>query len=213
MAASTTTVSIGPAVRAACSALLQKLDRLRAQLQLAPTEPGTQVLERAGLQELEAEAGAASAEDQKQYSTYSFGAVFAEVHVDPDFGTVRVARIVGAYDAGRILNPRLAHSQCIGGMVQGIGMAMLEETAWDERFGRVLNANIAEYLIPVCADVHSLEAVFVPGADTVLSPLGSKGLAELGLCGVAPALANAVWHATGKRVRELPISPGKLLVP
>ena len=210
---STTTVSIGPAVRAACSALLQKLDRLRAQLQLAPTEPGTQVLERAGLQELEAEAGAASAEDQKQYSTYSFGAVFAEVHVDPDFGTVRVARIVGAYDAGRILNPRLAHSQCIGGMVQGIGMAMLEETAWDERFGRVLNANIAEYLIPVCADVHSLEAVFVPGADTVLSPLGSKGLAELGLCGVAPALANAVWHATGKRVRELPISPGKLLVP
>ena len=208
---STTTVSIGPAVRAACVAVLGKVDALRIQLQLASENDSAHVLRKASLESITAEGSAESAEEQKQYSTYSFGAVFAEVHVDPDFGTVRVARIVGAYDAGRILNPRLAHSQCIGGMVQGIGMALLEETAWDERFGRVINANIAEYLIPACADVVDLDAVFVAGEDTVLSPLGSKGLAELGLCGVAPALANAVWHATGKRIRELPITPEKLI--
>ena len=92
-------------------------------------------------------------------------------------------------------------------------MALLEDTAWDERFGRVINANIAEYLIPACADILDLDAVFVPGEDTVLSPLGSKGLAELGLCGVAPALVNAVWHATGERIRDLPITPDKLLLP
>ena len=209
---STTTVSIGPAVQAACAALLQKLDSLRAQLQIPQVEDNANVLRQASLESLDAEGSAESAEEQKRYSTYSFGAVYAEVRVDPDFGTVRVARIVGAYDAGRIVNPRLAHSQCIGGMVQGIGMALLEETAWDERFGRVINANLAEYLIPACADVADLEAVFVPGEDTILSPLGSKGLAELGLCGVAPALVNAVWHATGIRVRELPATPDKLLL-
>ena len=91
-------------------------------------------------------------------------------------------------------------------------MALLEEAAWDARFGRVTNANIAEYLVPVCADVADLDAMFVPGEDTVLSSLGSKGLAEMGLCGVAPAIANAVWHATSKRVRELPITPDKLLM-
>ena len=93
----------------------------------------------------------------------------------------------------------------------GIGMALLEEAEWDERLGRVANANIAEYLIPVNADIHDLDAVFVPTEDFVLSPLGSKGLAELGLCGVAPAIANAVWHATGKRIRHLPITTDKLL--
>ena len=209
---STTTVSIGPAVRAACIALLQKLDGLRAQLQISQAEDNAHVLRRASLESLDAEGSAESTEEQKQYATYSFGAVFAEVRVDPEFGTVRAVRIVGAYDAGRIINPRLAHSQCLGGMVQGIGMALLEEAAWDERFGRVINANIAEYLIPACADVVDLDAIFVPGEDTVLSPLGSKGLAELGLCGVAPALSNAVWHATGKRIRQLPITPDKLLM-
>ena len=131
--------------------------------------------------------------------------------MDPDFGTIRVFRAIGAYDAGRIVNPKLAHSQCIGGMVGRIGMALLEEAEWDSALGRVANANIAEYLVPVCADIHELDAIFVPGSDTVLSPLGSKGLAELGICGVAPALANAVLHATGRRMRELPMTPDKLL--
>jgi xanthine dehydrogenase YagR molybdenum-binding subunit len=141
-----------------------------------------------------------------------FGAVFAETRVDPDFGTVRVPRIIGAYDGGRIVNPKLAHSQCIGGMMGGIGMALLGEAELAPRFGRVTNANLAEYLVPVCEDVRELDAVFVPGEDTVMSPLGTKGVAELGLCGVAPAIANAVWYATGKRMRELPITPDKLLM-
>lgn len=143
---------------------------------------------------------------------HGFGAVFAEVRVDPDFGTVRVPRIVGAYDAGRVVNPKLARSQVIGGMVGGLGMVLLEEAEWDERLGRVANANLAEYLVPVCADIRELDTVFVPGEDTVMNPLGVKGVAELGLCGVAPAIANAVWHATGKRVRDLPITPDKLLM-
>jgi len=97
-------------------------------------------------------------------------------------------------------------------LVGGLGMALLEEAEWDPRFGRVMNANLAEYLVPVCADVVELDAIFVPGEDTSSNPLGVEGVAELGLCGVAPALANAVWHATGKRVRELPITPDRLLM-
>ena len=120
--------------------------------------------------------------------------------------------MIGAYDAGRIVNPRLAHSQCIGGMVGGIGMALLEEAEWDDNLGRIANATLAEYLVPVCADIGELDAVFVESEDTVMNPLGVKGVAELGLCGVAPAIANAIWHATGKRVRELPITPDRLLV-
>ncbi len=208
---STTTVSIGPAVKAACVALQAKLDALVIKAGTSGKHDPVDVLKQAGLDKLDAEGSAEPGDTQKQCSTYSFGAVFVEVHVDPDFGTIRVPRILGAYDAGRIINPRLAHSQCIGGMVGGIGMALLEEAEWDARFGRVMNANIAEYLVPVCADVLDLDAIFVPGEDTVLSSLGSKGLAELGLCGVAPAIANAVWHATGKRLRHLPITADKLL--
>ena len=96
-------------------------------------------------------------------------------------------------------------------MVGGLGMALLEEGQWDPRYGRVVNANLAEYHVPACADVLELDALFVPGEDTIMNPLGVKGLAELGLCGVAPAIANAVWHATGKRVRELPITLDKVL--
>ncbi len=105
----------------------------------------------------------------------------------------------------------IARSQCIGGMVGGLGMALLEQAEWDPRFGRVMNANLAEYLVPVNADVAELEAIFVPSDDRLFNPLGAKGVAELGLCGVAPAIANAVYHATGKRIRTLPITPEKLL--
>ena len=150
---STTTVSIGPAIRAACKVLQAKIDDLLKRIGPLQKNVPSEVLRRAGLEKLEAEGSAEPGDEQKQYSTYSFGAVFAEVHIDPDFGTVHVSRVLGAYDAGRIINPRLAHSQCIGGMVGGIGMALLEDTEWDARFGRVVNANIAEYLVPVCADV------------------------------------------------------------
>jgi xanthine dehydrogenase YagR molybdenum-binding subunit len=133
-----------------------------------------------------------------------------EVHVDPDFGTVRVRRLVGAYGIGQVINPKIAHSQCIGGMVGGIGMALLKDTRVDPRFGRVTNANLAEYLVPVNADVQELGVVLVDEHDPHINPLGAKGVAEIAICGVAPAIANAVHHATGRRVGELPITPEKL---
>ena len=208
---STTISSVGPAVQAACAALKAKLSTL-GLAEGASTEEGAARLRRQRLEQLSAEADAAPDEgDKKKYAMNGFGAVFAEVRVDPDLCTIRVRRLIGAYDVGRIVNPKLAHSQAIGGMVGGIGMALLEETEWDDRLGRVANGTIAEYLVPVNADVHALDAIFVEGSDTLLNPLGTKGAAELGLCGVAPAIANAVWHATGKRVRELPITPDRLL--
>jgi Molybdopterin-binding domain of aldehyde dehydrogenase/2Fe-2S iron-sulfur cluster binding domain len=127
------------------------------------------------------------------------------------FGTVRVKRLVGAYGIGRVVNPKTTHSQCTGGMVGGIGMALLEDTRVDPRFGRVTNANLAEYLVPVNADVQELEVLFVDEHDPHIGPLGAKGVAEIAICGVAPAIANAVFHATGRRVRDLPITPEKLL--
>ena len=208
---STTMASVGSAVQAACQALRAKLDDV-ARKQGGSTADFADVLRQIGLERLDAYGSAKPGNEQKTYASYSFGAVFAEVHVDPDLGMVRVARMIGAYDVGRMVNPKLVHSQVIGGMVGGLGMALLEEAEWDSRFGRVMNANLAEYLVPVCADVSTLDAVFVPSQDTILNPLGVKGVAELGLCGVAPALANAVWHATGKRIRELPITLDKLLM-
>ena len=203
---STTMASVGSAVQAACAALISEL----AKLGQGTDREG--LLRRAGLERLDAQASAAPGGEAKTHSSVGFGAVFAEVSVDPDLCTVRVARVIGAYDAGRIVNPRLAHSQCIGGMVAGIGMALLEEAEWDGNLGRIANATIAEYLVPVCADIGEMDAVFVQSEDTIMNPLGVKGVAELGLCGVAPAIANAIWHATGKRVRALPITPDRLLM-
>ncbi len=142
---------------------------------------------------------------------YAFGAVFAEVAVDPDLGMIRVRHIVGAYSAGRIINPRLARSQCLGGMVGGIGMALMEQTLLDRRDGRPVNASMTDYLVPVNLDVGSLEALFVEEEDPHVNPLGVKGIGEIAIVGVAPAIANAVFHATGRRVRDLPIRLEALL--
>jgi xanthine dehydrogenase YagR molybdenum-binding subunit len=150
-------------------------------------------------------------EEARRFSSHAFGVHFVEVRVDPDLCTVRVARVVSAFGAGRIINPKTAHSQIIGGIVGGIGMALLEETVWDPRNARVVNANLADYHVPVDADVPELDAFFVEEHDPHVNPLGAKGIAELALVGVAPAVANAVYHATGKRVRDLPITPEKLL--
>ncbi len=208
---STTMSSVGPAVQAACAALDVKIATL-ARGQRGARRDRVAVLRTAGLERISAEAEAAPDGIEQKYAMNGFGAVFAEVRVDPDLCTIAVPRLIGAYDAGRIVNPRLAHSQCIGAMVGGIGMALLEETEWDESLGRAANGTIAEYLVPVNADIHELDAIFIDGFDAILSPLGTKGIAELGLCGVAPAIANAVWHATGKRMRELPITPDRLFM-
>ncbi len=142
------------------------------------------------------------------HNTHS--AVFAEVKVDEELGVIRVTRVVNAVAAGRILNLKTAHSQIMGGVVWGIGMALHEETLIDHRFGRVMNANIAEYHVPVNADVHDIQVIFVDEPDATINKLGIKGLGEIGIVGVAAAVANAVYHATGKRVRDLPITLDKL---
>jgi xanthine dehydrogenase YagR molybdenum-binding subunit len=147
----------------------------------------------------------------KRFSMYAYGAVFAEVSVDEELGRVRIRRIFACYDGGRIINPLLAHSQAIGAMVMGTGMALLEGTQLDYRDGRVVNANMSDYLVPVNADIPTLDAMFLPGEDTIADPLGVKGLGELVIVAVPPAVANAVFNATGKRITDLPITLEKLL--
>jgi xanthine dehydrogenase YagR molybdenum-binding subunit len=145
------------------------------------------------------------------YSSHAFGAHFAEVHVDPDLGTVRLARMVSAFAAGRIVNAKTARSQYLGGTVWGVSMALHEEGRIDERTGRYMNASLENYLVPVNADIPSVEIILVDEQDEHVNPLGIKGIGEIGNVGSAAAVANAVYHATGKRVRELPITPEKLL--
>jgi xanthine dehydrogenase YagR molybdenum-binding subunit len=143
---------------------------------------------------------------------HAFGAAFVEVAVDPELGETRVRRIVGAYGAGRIVNPKTTRSQAIGGMIGGIGMALMEHSVVDARNGRVPNANLAEYPVPVHADSPPvMEAIFVEEHDLHVNPLGVKGVGEIAIVGVAPAIVNAIYHATGRRIRELPVTPDKLL--
>jgi xanthine dehydrogenase YagR molybdenum-binding subunit len=203
---SITLASVGNAVVAACQALRRKL------AEQAGTEGDVAAMMRqTGLDKIEADASAKPGDETKNYSSSAFGAVFVEVKVDPAFGVVRVPRIIGAYDIGTVINPKIARSQCVGGMVGGLGMALMEQVEWDRHIGRVMNANLAEYLVPVNADVEELDAVFVPGEDKIFNPLGSKGVAEIALTGVAPAIANAVYNATGRRVRHMPSTPDRLL--
>ena len=143
---------------------------------------------------------------------HAFGAQFAEVRVDPDLGTIRVSRFVGAFDAGNLLNAKTARSQLIGGITYGIGMALLEETLVDGETGRIVNSNVAEYLMPVNADVPEIETIVVQNDDKNSNPLGAKGIGELPMVGVAAAIANAVYHATGVRVRKVPIRIEDILV-
>ena len=147
----------------------------------------------------------------EKYSAHAFGAHFIEVAVDPDLARVEVRRVVSAFAAGRILNAKTARSQYLGGIIQGLGMALLEQTHVDENLGRITNANFAEYLVPVNADIRSIEPIFVEEVDEHANPIGVKGIGEIGIVGVAAAVANAVYHATGKRVRDLPITIEKLL--
>jgi xanthine dehydrogenase YagR molybdenum-binding subunit len=151
--------------------------------------------------------------DDPAHARNTHSAIFAEVKVDEELGVIRVSRVVSAVAAGRILNPKTATSQVMGGVVWGIGMALHEETLVDHRFGRVMNANIAEYHVPVNADVHDIEVIFVDEPDAIINPMGIKGVGEIGIVGVAAAVANAVYHATGKRVRDLPITLDKLMRP
>jgi xanthine dehydrogenase YagR molybdenum-binding subunit len=139
------------------------------------------------------------------HAVYSWCAQFAEIRIDEDLGTLRVSRLVGAFDCGRLYNPTLAKSQWEGGMIMGLGAALLEGLDIDRRYGRIMNNNLADYLLPVAADMPAIEVISVGEPDTIASPLGGKSVGEIGIIGTAAAIANAVFHATGRRVRDLPI--------
>jgi xanthine dehydrogenase YagR molybdenum-binding subunit len=186
-----TLASVGSAVRAAC------LDALKLKAERGIDRPNEPIEVSTSTQP--------DPDATSRYSMHSTGAAFAEVAVDPDVGTILVRRALGAYAAGRIVNPRLARSQCVGGIIGGIGMALMERTVLDARDGRLVNAHMADYLVPVNLDIKEINVVFVDEEDRHVNPLGVKGIGEISLVGMAPAIANAVFHATGKRVRALPI--------
>lgn len=171
------------------------------------------ILARAGLSEVEGRgSGAVDPVAQSTYAMYAHGAVFAEVKVDPALGQVRATRLVGAFGAGRVINPRLVRSQYFGGMIWGLSFALHEHALIDRRSGRVVNADLAEYRVPVNADVPPMEALLIDEQDPYVNPLGIKGVGEIGITGTGGAIANAVWHATGVRVRRFPIRIDDLVV-
>jgi xanthine dehydrogenase YagR molybdenum-binding subunit len=202
---SVTAASKGSAVHEAATALKKKMDELAAGRTYAS------VFETNGNTRVEVTITAKPGAEQQQYSLHAFGAVFTEVHVDPDLGLIRVPRVVTAHDVGRVLNAKTARSQIQGGVVWGIGMALLEQTHIDPRTGRYVNADLAEYQVPVNADVGTIDVHFVDGHDAHVNPIGAKGAGEIGITGVAASIANAVYHATGRRVRDLPIRLEALL--
>ena len=202
---SLTMASVGSAVQAACRQAREDA------LARAGVSDLADAMRRIG-QPVSATADIKPGDPGKRFSMHAFGAVFVEVVVDPDLGETRVRRIVGAYDAGRIVNPKLARSQCTGGMIGGIGMALMEHSVVDVRNGRVPNANLAEYAVPLHGDApRTMDVIFVEENDPHVNPLGVKGVGEITIVGIAPAITNAIYHATGKRIRELPVTPDKLL--
>jgi xanthine dehydrogenase YagR molybdenum-binding subunit len=231
-----TAASAGSAVQNACLSVREQLFKYARQMEESPlanasieqvmfadgriclmNDPNVGVtfaeaMQAAGVERVEAEEKASPGMlTSMRHSGYSHSAVFVEVKVDEELGRVRVTRVVNAVAAGTILNPKTARSQILGGVVFGIGMALEEESMLDHNLGRFMNHNLAEYHVPVNADVYDIDVIFVSEHEQLLNPLGIKGLGEIGVVGTAAAIGNAVFHATGKRVREYPITVDKLL--
>ena len=232
---SQTVASVGPAVHAAATAARTKLVAMAIADEASPLfklrlddvvaengwlmdrakpqrrEQVVAIMARQAGRPVQADSASEAGDEKRQFAMHSFGAVFVEVHVDADLGTVRVPRVVGAYGVGKLINAKTGHSQLMGGIVWGIGMGLHEKTEFDWRTGRALNASLADYHVPVNADIGSIDITVVDEQDPYINPLGAKGIGEIGIVGVAAALANAVYHATGKRIRDLPITVDKLV--
>ena len=231
-----TVSSVGTAVQEACAAVGKKLFKLAKKLKGSPLKkadfediefvdgriqlkenPSTGVsiieaMRQTGVNYIEEESTALpNFLKQMKYSRNAHSAVFVEVEVDEDLGQICVRRVVSAIAGGRVISPKTARSQILGGIVWGISMALHEESVLDHHFGRIMNHNLSEYHVPVNSDIHDLEVIFVEEHDKIVNPLGAKGLGEIGLVGVAAAVGNAIYHATGKRVRDFPITLDKLL--
>jgi xanthine dehydrogenase YagR molybdenum-binding subunit len=228
-----TTASVGSAIHAACLAVQKELLQVAQKAARSPLNGAKlkdvafvdgkirrkdgsaelsliDAMRAGGIERIEKKASAVPDVSSK-YSHYAHSAVFAEVKVDEEIRMVRVTRVVSAVAAGRILNPKVAGSQILGAVVGGIGMALHEETSIDHRFGRFMVHNLADYHVPVNADVHGIDVIFVEEQDDEINPLGVKGVGEIGIVGTAAAVANAIYHATAKRVRDLPITLDKLM--
>jgi xanthine dehydrogenase YagR molybdenum-binding subunit len=230
-----TVSSVGSAVKEVCDTVGGKLLKLSRNVENSPfatasfdevtfadgelrlkSDPSkalsvTQIMREREVNFIEEEVTSKPASEQRNYAPYSHSAAFVEVKVDEDLGTIKVTRVVSAIAGGRIINTKTAKSQILGGVVWGIGMALQEETFMDNTFGRFMNHDLAEYHVPVNADIQDIEVIFVEEHDDIVNPLGAKGLGEIGIVAVAPAIANAVYHATGKRIRELPITLEKVM--
>jgi xanthine dehydrogenase YagR molybdenum-binding subunit len=230
-----TVSSVDSAVKKACEAIGQKLFDLAQRVEnspLATTHVTDLVFEEGEIRlradrnkavaireamrlhtgdRIEVEVTASPDKAQSRYTMNTHSAVFVEVKIDEDLGTIHVTRVVCAIAGGRVINPKTARSQIVGGVVWGIGQALHEEALVDHNFGRIMNHNYAEYHIPVNADIHEIEVIFVEEKDEVVNPLGAKGLGEIGIVGVAAAVGNAIYHATARRVRDLPITLDKVL--
>jgi xanthine dehydrogenase YagR molybdenum-binding subunit len=234
-AGSVTTASVGPAVQAAGTAAVEALKQLARTLEGSPlaglpparvvsrhgalhdvehpdrSQSFAEILSAAGLPSITADGSGEPGHERDDHAFYSFGAVFAEVRVDADFGVVRVERLTGVYDFGRMINPTTARSQIMGGMIFGLGMALMEETVFDPSTGLPVVRNLADYHVPSCGDAPaiSIEAIDVP--DDRLGSLGAYGIGEMGCNGVPAAIANAVFNATGRRIRSLPMTPDTVM--
>lgn len=231
-----TVSSVGTAVKEACEKIRARLFKLAQKLTDSPLANATleEVTFTRGMIQLKQDPSAAisfvdamrsgkalfieekaistpAVSRQMQYTRCTHSAVFVEVKVDEDLGTIEVSRVVSAIAGGRIVNPSTARSQILGGVVWGMGMALQEESVIDHQLGRFMKHNLADYHFPVSADVHKIEVIFVQEDDSIVNPLGVKGLGEIGIIGVAAAIANAIFHATGRRVHSLPITLDKLL--